>query len=589
MRKKIRQSKDCKEEIMKKILAAVFVFVFSFSFISCGRGGESVDSSKTQLYVATFDGGFGSSWMDDVEKRFEEKYANVSFESGKVGVQIISKPERDLTNETLVTKLSGMTHEVFFSESISYYDLQSRGLLYDISEAVTKPINYDFVTGTVDSSDPETKSIEEKMTNSVHKDYFGAGGQYYGLPFYEATYGIVYDIDLFEKNKLYFREDGEGFIMKSDQKRSAGPDGKTGVIDGVDYSADDGLPATYEQFFKLCDYMVNMKITPITWNGVDPSYMNALVESLQADYEGEEQMRINYTASGTATNLVKDFDADGNPILGSEEITEDNGYLTWTSQAGKYYGLKFLEQLTQNTNYYDVGKVVSSGYMQTDAQNALIMDKFIQGKKPVAMLVDGSWWLNEAKSSFTAAEQRFGSEAGLQNRRFGLMPLPKATEAQVGQGYSVMEVNSSICFVRGNVDKKKDALIKEFIQFCHTDESLRNFTSITYTTKPFEYTMTETELTNMPYWGQEMYRLHNESSYVSSYSTSPIYKKNASKFTEIYQGAMFESQVDAKTYTVVTNAMIPLENNKTVSAIDYFKGLSKGITANDWKNEFVPQ
>ena len=93
----------------------------------------------------------------------------------------------------------------------------------------------------------------------------------------------------------------------------------------------------------------------------------------------------------------------------------------------------------------------------------------------------------------------------------------------------------------------------------------------------------------MPYWGQEMYKLHNGSVYISSYSTSAIYKKNASKFTQIWQGAMFESQVGAKSYTVVTNAMIPLGNNATVSAKDYFNGLSTSLTAEDWANGFMPQ
>ena len=577
---------------IKKIAGIGLAFIASFSTVGavgCGRGGEKVDKTKTQLYVATFAGGFGTSWMDDVEKRFEAKYEKVSFEPGKTGVQIIAKPERALTNEDIVTKISGMTHEVIFTESINYYEVQSRGLLYDISEAITKPLNWDFLTGTVDTSDPETMSIEDKMTNSAHKDYFGADGRYYGLPFYEATYGIVYDIDLFETNKLYFREDGKGFIQKADQKRSKGPDGKTGVIDGVDYSADDGLPATYEDFFKLCDYMVDMKIIPITWNGYDQKYVNAFIESLRADYEGEEQMRLNYTANGTATNLVTDFDEDGNPVLGREDITQDNGYLTWTKQAGMYYGLQFIENLTKNTNYYDLGKVTNSGYMQTDAQNAIILEKFIPKHKPVAMLIDGSWWLNEAKSSFTAAASRFGAEAGLKDRRFGLMPLPKATADKVGEKYNVMEVNSSVCLVRGNVNKKKDALIKEFIQFCHTEESLRRFTSITYTTKPFSYKMSEDELKDMPYWGREMYKLHNENAYISSYSTSAIYKKNASDFTQFWQGTMFQSELGSKTYDTVTNAMVPIEGNKTYSAQEYFNGLSKILTAEKWRNSFLPQ
>ena len=579
---------------MKKILVVfltgLLALTTAFSTIGCGRRGEKVDKTKTQLYVATFDGGFGSSWMDAVETRFEAKYAEVSFESGKKGVQIIAKPERALTNETLVTKLSGMKQDVIFTESVSYYELQQRGLLYDITEAITKPINYDFVTGTTDASDPETKSIQEKMTNSAHKDYFVDNGKYYGLPFYEATYGIVYDIDLFDEQKLYFAADGS-FIKKSDQKRSNGPDGKTGVIDGVDYSADDGLPATYEEFFKLCDYMANTKgITPITWNGVSAAYVNALVESLQCDYEGEDQMRLNYTANGTATSLVKKINGDGSVELEDPTtITAENGYLTWTKQAGKYYGLTFAEQLIRNENYYDKGKVASTGYMQTDAQNAIIMDKHIDGKKPVAMLIDGSWWLNESKSSFEAASKRFGAEASLQGSKYGLMPLPKATSDQVGEKYSVMEVNSSICFVNGNIDKKKDALVKEFIQFCHTEESLREFTSITYTTKPFEYTMTKEQVDAMPYWGQEMYRLHNEAAYVSSYSTSAVYKKNASKFTEIWQGVMFRTTIGNNTYKVVPDAMLSFEGKVGVSAKEYFEGLAVALDSAAWAKDFIPK
>lgn len=570
------------KKLLKQIAVGGLAGLVSFGVVGCNRGGESVDESKTQLYVATFAGGFGSSWMDTLADRFETKYANVSFEEGKTGVQVIVKPERELTNETLVAKLDGMTHEIIFTESINYYDLQMRGILYDISDAITKPLNWDFVTGTVDSSDPETKSIQDKMTNNVHKEYFGADGKYYGLPFYEATYGIVYDIDLFEKNGLYFKEDGVNFVKKSTDKRSKGPDGEFNT-------GDDGLPATYADFFKLCKQMVDMKITPITWNGVAPTYVNALVEALQADYEGEEQMRINYTASGTATNIIKEFDAQGNPVLESVAITEENGYLTWTRQAGKYYGLKFAEELLSNTSNYSLNSVTSSGYMQTDAQNAIIMDKYIQGSSPVAMLIDGSWWLNEAKSSFDAAKQQFGEEAGLQGRKFGFMPLPKATADKVGEKYSVMESNSSICFVRGNVDKKKDALIKEFIQFCHTDESLREFTSITYTTKPFAYEMSQAEIDAMPYWGQEMYRLHNENVYISSYSTSGLYKKNAGKFTQLWQGEMYKSKQSDKTYSVITTAMVPLGNNKTVSARDYFAGLGTALTADEWNKTFRPQ
>ncbi len=571
---------------MKKILVVFLSLVLVFSMgISCRRGGEKIDKSKTQLYVTTFEGGYGTAWLEAVETRFQDAYAEVSFEPGKKGVQIIIKPERELTHDSLIVNLKGSKQEVFFTESVNYYDLKQRNLLYDISEAVTKPLNYDFVSGKTIEGE-ETVSIADKMKD-LHRDYFNSGNSenpaFFGLPFYEATYGIIYNVDLFEENKLYFAPNGN-FIPKSDSPRSTGPDGKTGVEGGVDYSLDDGLPATYDQFFKLCDQMVDKGITPITWNGVDPFYLNALIESLQADYEGEEQMRLNYTQDGTATHLVKSIKADGTVEFEKPtKITKENGYLTWSKQAGKYYGLSFVDRIISNTDYYNRKDVVTSTYDQISAQKKFVSNT-LNKEKDIAMLVDGSWWHNEATSVFTAATQNYGENVGSAKvRRFGLMPLPKATADKVGEGYSLMEVNSSICFVNGNLDKKKDKLVKEFIQFCHTNESLAEFTTQTYTTKPFSYTMTDEELKNIPYWGQQLYGLHNAANYIPSYSKSELYVKYASDFTEIYRGKMFQSKSGGKYFLSAHSAMI--ENG--ITAEQYFKGLSEALNKGEWERRYL--
>ena len=98
------------KKTMKKIFSLGLVSFVSFSVMGCVRGGEKVNEEQTQLYVATFEGGFGTGWMDTLAERFEKKYANVSFEEGKMGVQVIAKPERDLTNEILSVKLLDMQH-----------------------------------------------------------------------------------------------------------------------------------------------------------------------------------------------------------------------------------------------------------------------------------------------------------------------------------------------------------------------------------------------------------------------------------------------------------------------------------------------
>ena len=573
---------------MKKIgvvLLASLLALGSVGSFGCGRGdGIKIDKDKTQLYVATFDGGYGRAWLDAVGARFEEAYAGVSFESGKTGVQVLIKADRELTQQSLVNNLSGDLYEVFFTEAVNYYDLQSRGLLYDISEAITKPLNYDFQSGTTVSGQEEV-SIQDKM-RAVHSEYFQADdGKYYGMPFYEANYGIVYDIDLFESELLYFAAEDEGdedgFILDEETPRSNGPDGEFGT-------SDDGLPATYDDFFKLCDTMVSKKITPITWTGATPTYVNTIAEALQADYEGEKNMRVNYTFDGTTVDLIEAINPDGTLELYNESITYENGYLSWTRQPGKYYGLKFIERLTSNENYFSKSDVIGDYYDQVTAQNAFILDKFIPGSKPIAMLVDGSWWHNEAEELFKAATKKYGVKASSENRRFGFMPLPKATPDKVGEPSTVLETNSSICFVNGNLNTKKDKLVKEFIQFCHTNESLEEFTSITYSCKPYEYEMAEEKVNAMPYWGQELYRLHNEAHFISNYSKHPLYKQNAGKFTEYFTAEMFKSivKINGKDNTVHVVSSTMIKNG--ISAEEYFNGLAKYMTQKEWEDNFIP-
>ena len=556
---------------MKKIAMIGLASLLAFGSVACSGGGgggnKNIDATKTQLNVTTFEGGYGTGWLEAVKARFEEAYAEVELEPGKKGVQVWIKEDRNLTHEMLVQNLEGSEQEVFFTEAVNYGDLQERGLLYDISS---------MVTGTIAG---ETTSIEGKMRD-VHKDYFKADdGKYYGIPFYEANYGIIYDVDLFEKELLYFAAEGKGdkngFVKTENTARSNGPDGKAGT-------ADDGLPATYDDFFKLCDNMVSKGITPITWNGKNPQYVNALVEALQADYEGQESMFVNYSNDGTV-ELVESINDDGSLNMYEVDITEENGYLTWTRQAGKYYGLKFVERLTANENYYVKKDVVSPSYEHLDAQNAFITGKFIDSNPTYGMLIDGSWWHNESSNTFKAAAKKFGEQkAGAMARRYSFMPLPKATQEKVGEDFNILEVNRSICFVNGNLEAKKATVVKEFLQFCHTNKSLAEFTSKTYTCKPYTYTMTEAELNAIPYWGRELYRMHNEANFMTTYSSAPLYQLNENAYTQYWNAEMFKSSKSGN--GVVTEAMIL---NK-VSAKDYFNGLAEYLTEARWQREFMP-
>ena len=78
-----------KAKKMLTLALAATVALGSLSAMACKpSGSEDDNSTQSILYVSNYAGGFGSKWMDEIEKRFEAKYANESFEDGKVGVDI---------------------------------------------------------------------------------------------------------------------------------------------------------------------------------------------------------------------------------------------------------------------------------------------------------------------------------------------------------------------------------------------------------------------------------------------------------------------------------------------------------------------
>ena len=570
---------------MKKIriLATLALAMLLTVLPGCDRGrnipgSEQEDPTKTQLYICTYDGGYGIEWLNKAKLRFEEEYADVSFEEGKKGVQIFVKEDTNATGTMLEDSLPKSSYDIYFTEAVSYYDMVNKGLTYDITDVVQNPLNYDFQSKKI--VDGESATIESKMRDA-HTSYFKTEeGKYFAIPFYEATYGIIYNIDLFEENLLYFAQegygDGDGFITSLDDPRSAGPDNDITTED------DNGLPATYDEFFALCDKMVGKGITPLLWGGTVQHYVNELVNSLQADYEGAEQMRINYTFDGTATNLVESINSDGTVKLYSEKITEENGYLTWTKQAGRYYGIKFVERMLGKSNYFNSKKSFSiTDYSHIDAQYDFVLGKY--EREEFGMLIDGTWWHNEAKNAFSFGENRYDKSAGSANRKFGFMPLPKATKEQVGEGYTVLEANNSVCFINANINEAKVSAAKEFLQFCHTNESLAEFTVMTNACKPYTYTLDSKQLESMPYWGRSIYKMHQSATFVSTYSTSPVYKRNASALTTGFQAEMFWTKVGGEDYNKVTTAI----RDYKLTAEQYFNGLSAYLTPNEWNKNFL--
>jgi len=532
---------------------------------SCIRRGEDekIDSSKTQLFIANMNGGYGYQWLEAAKQRFETKFADYAGENGKKGVQIIVDNSKENGTYVLDT-MSSSRDEIYFSENIYYNDFVSSGKVLDITDIVTEKL----------TEYGESKSIADKLTKQ-QKDYFEVNGKYYGLPHYEGIYGIVYDVDLFDENSLYFsvnKDNGnEGFVVSKDDTKSTGPDGISGTYD-------DGLPATYDDFYALCNRMTTLGIKPISWTGQYQKYVTNLCTALQVSAEGLDQMMLNWTLDGEATNLVSSIDETTGQVTLSEptRITNSNGYLL-SKQAGKYYALKFIEQIIQNNWYYDLSFNNSQSHI--GAQEDFLYGRFSSKKDTIGMLIEGSWWENEADGIFSDMSVKYSeNKAGRHARRFGYLPLPKAPGQELGKA-TYIDYLLSAAFINSNIASNKIDLAKKFLQFVNTDESLIEFTKITSATKALQYEIPEADMSSLSYFAKNLINIKKTSEIVYPVSSNKLVNSSFSSFAS---ENMWYSTVSGNNYNVVSTAL----RNQGISALSYFYGLSDYNNKSSWESSY---
>lgn len=539
--------------MIKKLLVLFSLVLSVLGLASCDKykieESEEVDHNRTQLYVQNFKGGYGVDWLYAVKKRFEEYYKDTEFTEGKTGVQIMISDAK-VDGISLRTSNIGNS-EVFFNESVYYYDFLSDDWLLDITDAITTPL----------TEYGESESILDKMTDE-QIEYYNVDGKYYGIPHYAGYNGIIYDVTVFEENLLYFKDSSESlFLINEDDKRSKGPDGKYGT-------SDDGLPATYEEFFMLCDYMVELGITPFVWAGeYYNTYIEKVMNALCVDFEGLEQTMLNYTFRGTATNIINSVNADGSYtyMYGEEgvEITPENGYLLWASE-GKYKSLSFFDRVVKNSDYC-TNLSYSPSLLYRDAQKDFL-ESTPKGKS-IAMILEGCWWENEAKDDIKAISDYYGQQYSRENRKFSMMPLPKADESKIGTKTTIVDTHYSLGFVKASIAAEKVDLAKTFLRFCCTDKSLSEFTVYTNTVKALDFDLSEDDYNNLTYFGKSVYDLHNNSDIVYPYSNEPIYLDNQSTLS-------IHNSYGTKIGAIEESHPITYFRSNTLNnAIDYFNGM----------------
>ena len=543
---------------MKKLrfLAVALASVCVMPMFGCSNSNdgfdESVDKNRTQIYISHFNGGVGNSWYKPLKERFEKAYENYEL-NGKKGVQLLISNHKTSGGQE-INSVSVSKMDVFFSDDFDYYAGVNKNIFLEITDAVT-------------GNNSDGKTIESKLSPE-QKKYFNYNGKYYAIPHYAYYGGLNYNVDLFDDELLYFAADkdngNEGFIIDLDDVKSNGPDGQAGTYD-------DGLPATYDEFFKLCDKMVDSNIIPFTWSGeYGKAYFRAFLSRLMATYEGKEQTMMNFTYNGTATHLIKEIKDDGTVVFEEPTtITMANGSDIYSS-AGRYYALKFGEEIFSKKDYYDYSNVKKSTDSHTDAQMRYVLSYYEKTtNKPIAFLIDGSYWENEANDVGTFTYLYSKKHISREDTRFGYLPMPRVDESHVGNGKEVMiENGSSLFFINANVKERcpeKIDLLKEFLQFVNTDESLVEFVVNTNSFKALNYDLTPAQENQLSFYTRTVLEARRNSDVVFP-------NDNNEKYINKRPSLNMASTFDSDTWGFALTAL-----SEGVSAKDYFKNIERNL------------
>ena len=570
---------------------ALSIALMSTSLAGCGMLEQSVvevDETKTTFYVSTRDAGFMDNWLKALARGFEKKYENVSFEEGKTGVQVIDEVARNNTGGELRGSIANSPTNVFMVEAMNYTDYVGAGLLYNLTDAVTAEL------------EDGSGTIVSKLDQNSKAYLTAVDGNYYALPWLVGFQGLTYDARLFEEENLYFADEngtkpfgdssytgkaytGRGFVNAQNSKKSCGPDGEYDTFD-------DGLPSSYEEFFYMLDQMYAKGIDGLIYTGAHSGYLNYLFQGLVLAYAGKEQTTytISFDSAEKTARIITSFASNGDPVVEDIKINEDNGYLT-AQMEGRYYALKFLEYLHKNeSKYFYAGS--SGAFSNIDAQRVFIESYFNSAYKPVGMLIEGSYWRNEAEDAFNDTANTY---IGADKRDFKFMSLPIQELGSVtehnGRTATVADGFYNYFVVNGNIkdDPVKTELAKKFIQYCYEDASLQTATLLSGSPVGVVYEMEETQYESMETYKKSLWDIYSagrkNNTYLSPVSGSKIFYKNFNTFAISKESTYFNSTIGGIKYTIPREVFNLSENN---TAKDYFEGMQISQTEwNSYKNQ----
>lgn len=622
---------------MKKLVILVMACLMSLStmaFIGCG-GGVDVDNTKTQIYVSSFDGGLGSEWIEKVGNVFADKVKNYSFEENRKGVQIIIKDTTD-TGDYLQARMLSQDQDIYFTEQVVYNNYVNAGIVYDMTDIMNQGaiIGVDANGNFIRESSPVKDKVDGAFLDFLYTTK-GSSTQkgYYAIPFYYAARGLIYDADLWNDNYFYLGKGGcpseividelaKGasanietaiaeyktaisgnlsdsyvFVNKEGYSKvlgvnvgglSAGPDGKYGT-------ADDGMPATIEEFYALMTKMTTTNVTPMIWPGASPNYAENLTNAFWQNDAGVEELELFYTLTGTTNSLVKINNnsivkENGLPILESGTFTGgvDNGY-DLARSVYKLNALNFIKKICSTSEW--THSSCYDGTTNVQAQTNFLTTGITKGGSRIAMLLDGCWWQTEATRTFDAVVKNKGEQYSKENRDFGFLYLPNSSIERLvkrvnnNEGYTIVPSTSSYIFINQRLANSgmtaRLEAAKAFVSFLQSDEALYQFAQNTSMSRAIFTDFSEEQINALPKYCRNVIEYIGNANIVYPYTSNGFVNQNSTQFKNAADGWLWRTNIAGS----VGEKYFPIQtmHDYNVSPEDYFCGMY-----NFYKNSMWP-
>lgn len=560
---------------MKKLIAlflATLVSLSAMSMVACNPDDKDIDKTKTQLYVSNYDSGIGRKWIETIADSFEEDFATYSFEKGKTGVQVVIDHNRTDAGAKLLSDINSSKNNVFFTVEADYAAI-SKEKTYDVTDIV----NQGAITGVDDAGNllREEKTIESKITPEL-RDYLNRGTEteenYRGLPYYLGCKGFVFDRDLWNEKyyfcgkgltpsekaldalakggddaavkKAYDEQKGKDksywFYVNSDGQDAegteiglaAGPDGKYGTYD-------DGMPATFDEFYALMDKMVGDNITPFIWTGKFAGYADFITSAVWQAFDGAENLKTYHSLYGTHDKLVV-FEngrakVDEYGVPQTESMTFNGGVedgFNVQRSLGKYYALQFAERIA-NESEWTASECYTAAVSHITAQSTYLSSVNAEKGNRIAIIAEGTYWQQESDQTFEIMATK-DEKYSKMNRDFALLCAPNPTVERLVEREkndirnTWTQASECYCLVNNNMseDSPQLAAAKVFVSYVNNDEMLNLFTEITQMSRALNYEITEDTYAKLTPYGKNLIDYTNSSDIVYASTSNPLFLNN---------------------------------------------------------------